>query len=533
MDTMDPGSPGGRKKGSIFAGLAPAPAPIPAPAPMPAPRPAADADSVMALKQKIDALEKNIVFQLEKKITEQFKANSSAPPPASPAADTRPAAAPGQDSALLLKIVELERRLGDFSQQAVLSASQMRNIEESKISARREIEDLLKAVREQQKYSEIDRQMHAQLEKSWGRVEELEKKLMNFYASVLTLETRRKEDLAAERGRDQASFGQIREMLMVLARRMDGFGVAALEKKLMDFQAAVVALEMRHKEELIAGRGRDQASFGEIKEMLGVLARRVEAFERITASAAPTEQDRRRELEAGLMASSRALRAVFEDYAAGEITRLGQKFSAELETFKTESSLQAASLKDALAGFSRTAQENKIKADGVEAALGAFAEKLKGSFEATAASMLAGLKKDNDERFEKFGGKYGDAMVEALAAAMLDGLKKDNDEKFRKFNEKYAQALTSLSFLDTFQAAACGAAERLAYFERIISAFVKSADRGELDKALGVSGMLKRDGFADMEAALGQFRAEKEKIEDIRAALAARCKDIFGGVDKP
>ena len=472
MDFGNLGSQGAQKKGSIFAGISPASAPS---SPAPASRPAADAESVAVLKQKIDALEKNIVFQLEKKIAEQFKAFPSAPPPPS---QLRPAA-PYASDALLLKISELERRLGDFSQQTSFSASQMRNIEESKISARREIEELLKAVREQQKYSEIDRQMHSQLEKSWVRVEELEKKLMDFYASVLVLETHRKEDLAAE-------------------------------------------------------RGRDQSSFGEIKEMLGSLARRLETFERATAGAAAmTAQDLRRELEAGLAASSAALRSVFEDYAAREITRSGQKFDIELEALRRESVLQAAALKDALADFSSAAQENKIKADGVETALGVFAEKLQGRFEALAASMLVGLKKENDERFEKFGGKYAGALVEALAAAMMDGLKKDNDEKFKKFNEKYAHALTSLSFLETFQAAAGGAAEKLAYFERIISAFVKSADRGELAGALGVSGMLRRGIFDDMEATLGQFKAEKEKIENIRAALSSRFKDIFGGVEKP
>ena len=490
MDFGNLGSEGAQKKGSIFEGLnllpklkralpvppptrITAPQPVRAAAPPPALAPAADSESVAVLKQKIDALEKNIAVQLEKKIAEQFKAISSAPPPPS-VSGGRPAA-PCPPDALLLKISELERRLGEFSQQAGFSASQMRNIEESKISARREIEELLKAVREQQKYSEIDRQMHSQLEKSWVRVEELEKKLMDFYASVLVLETHRKEDLAAERGRDQSSFGEIKDMLVSLARRL-------------------------------------------------------EAFERAAASApAITAQDLRRELEAGLAASSTTLRSVFADYAAGEMARIGQKFNIELETLRREGASQAAALKDALAGFSSAARENRIKTDGVETALGAIAEKLQGRFEALAVSMLAGLKKENDERFEKFGGKYEGALVEALAAAMMNGLKKDNDEKFNKFSEKYAHALTSLSFLETFQAAAGGAAEKLAYFERIISAFVKSADRGELSGALGVSGMLRRGIFDDMEASLGQFKAEREKIENIRASLSSRFKDVFKG----
>ncbi|MEK7720869.1 MAG: hypothetical protein AAB359_00605, partial [Elusimicrobiota bacterium] len=174
MDTGSSDPQGEQKKSSIFASIIPAPAPLPAPAPTP--RPAADSDSMAVLNQKMEALEKNIVSRLEEKIAEQLKAAPPAPPPSSVPVE-QPAPQPGGE-ALLSKISELERRLGDFSRQADLSASQLRNIEESKISARREIGELLKAVREQQKYTELDRQMHSQLEKSWTRVEELEQKLM-------------------------------------------------------------------------------------------------------------------------------------------------------------------------------------------------------------------------------------------------------------------------------------------------------------------------------------------------------------------
>lgn len=159
------------KKDSIFAGLSPASS---AP-PVAASKPAVSDQELAALKQKIDSMEKNIVAQLERKITE---ARNPVPPP--------PPKPPDMGAQFLLsRIGELERKLEEFARGAMMSSAQMKNIEESKVSARREIEELLKVVREQQKYSEMDRQMHDQLEKSWRRVEDLEKKLMDFYASSM------------------------------------------------------------------------------------------------------------------------------------------------------------------------------------------------------------------------------------------------------------------------------------------------------------------------------------------------------------
>ena len=576
MDFGNSGSPGAPKKSSIFAGISPAPAPAYS---APAPRPAADADSVAILKQKLDALEKNIVSQLEKKISEQLKALPSAspvapprppsPPPPPPPERSVPAFAAGMGDALLSKIAELERRLGEFSQQASLSASQMRNIEESKISARREIEDLLKAVREQQKYSEIDRQMHSQLEKSWSRVEELEKKLMDFYSSVLAMEARRKEDFAAERGREQSSLGEIKEALSSLARRMEGFERSVQSVPALTFRELNGELQIqleasreaaaKRQEELFSELRRQTAASASVssdalkenssalaamKEMLGLLAGRLASLEQKAQSApaltlsreleerfaAEREADAKRQeeffealkrqtaasaavSEGALKDNAAALRAGFKEYAANEIALLGRQLNSFLEENRRENAAQADALKgalsqhkavseSALADFSRVAAENRIKAEGVETALGFFADKLQARFEALAGDMLAKTRKENEEKFEKFGAKYADALA-------------------------------SLSFLEIFQTAASGAAEKLAYFEGVIGAFVKSVDREDLAKALGVSGMLRRGGFEDLERALGQLKVEKERIENIRASLLSRFRDIFGGKEKP
>lgn len=161
------------KNTSVFSGLFPSGEAAQPPSPAPQPyKPAAAEEQVAALNKKIELMERNIVGRLEKKLTEQ------APPPMPPP----PASALAP--AVLLKITEMESRLKDFQEKFLLGAAQTRNSEESRISGRREIEELLKVVREQQKYSELDRQMRDQLEKAWGRVEELEKRMMEVYSAA-------------------------------------------------------------------------------------------------------------------------------------------------------------------------------------------------------------------------------------------------------------------------------------------------------------------------------------------------------------
>ncbi len=159
-------------KNSVFSGIFPSGEPAPQPAHVTqAPKPAVSDEQVAALNKKIEEMERNIVGQLEKKLSEHVP-----PPPSPPPSALAPA--------VLLKMTEMENRLKDFQERFLLGAAQAKNMEESKIGARREIADLLKVVREQQKYSELDRQMHDQLEKAWSRVEEMEKRMMEVYTAA-------------------------------------------------------------------------------------------------------------------------------------------------------------------------------------------------------------------------------------------------------------------------------------------------------------------------------------------------------------
>lgn len=245
------------KKDSIFSGLSPVPSQ--------APRPGVPDQEVAALKQKLDAMERNILAQLEKKIAEARVVQAPQPPP--------PPKPPDLNAQFLLaRIGELEKKLEEFARGAALSPGQLKNIEESKAGARREIEDLLKVVREQQKYSEMDRAMHDQVEKSWRRVEDLEKKLMDFYMSAVNRNAGEREP-----GRADLSAGEVGKIVAAEMRKfMDELAgrngeknsalglsldsrLAAFEMEFRNFYLNISKTVIGYADELTKQAGRDEA----------------------------------------------------------------------------------------------------------------------------------------------------------------------------------------------------------------------------------------------------------------------------------
>lgn len=157
----------GTGEGSLFSILRPSPPPRVAGT-------GSSDDVVAELKRRLDRMEKNI---------------STQPVPATqPGRQTAAESGAGvnREEAVLSRLSGLEVRLAEIADKLVPGIVSARAAEESKAGARREIEELLKVVREQQKYSEMDRQLHEQIEKSWHRVEELEKKLMEVYSGIVT-----------------------------------------------------------------------------------------------------------------------------------------------------------------------------------------------------------------------------------------------------------------------------------------------------------------------------------------------------------
>lgn len=290
-----------QKKDSLFASLMP---PAPAQAAVSGVSGHAE-EAISALNRRMEAFEKNIVSLLEKKMSERAApALESRPlPPAAPPLAPPPAQPPHPPVAeglLLRKLEEMEKRIGEFQERNALGAAQMKNIEESKISARREIGELLKVVREQQKYSELDRQMHDQLEKAWSRVEETEKRFMEFYgrAAAKPRETAAPAELASEvmkivEARLQERLQPLEAALKGLAAGIEALPGASrgtearvaelsagIDARLAEFSAAVdmrlgafTAEARRLHADAAAGKERVDAIFSEMKKIIAATVR--------------------------------------------------------------------------------------------------------------------------------------------------------------------------------------------------------------------------------------------------------------------
>jgi len=474
---MSFGASGGTpKKDSIFSSIAPA-QPAAAPAPAAAPRPAMDAEGLAVLKQKIDVLEKNIVAQLEKKLSDQAKPQGAPPPPPAQASSPVP-------DMFFRKMEDLERRLSDFGQAAAVSASQLRNIEESKISARREIEDLLKAVRDQQKYSEMDRQMHDQLEKAWTRAEELEKKLMDFYSSVIAMEAKRRDEAAASSDKSVAA-------LEALTARL-----AALEQRLASSPIENLAADMRRsQEEFVARAARESAAMLAAQEAAA------------------------RDTLANFRDASASLRDFFDNNFRRELNGLSERVAGETAALRRELAAsqqesrelireQGAAAAAKTDEFGKVLEASRLKAESAEAALEVSARRQALALEEFARRM--------------------DADLRAISSEYLAAAKKENDERFAKFGAKYADALLSVTFVESFRAAVSASIDRLEAHEGRMTEFLSHVSPVHLERLMGVSGEVVREQFEAMSNASGELKEDLARLRDIKRGIEQKVRDIFG-----
>ncbi len=458
-----------QKPSSIFAAIKPAPPPAAAPAPAPAARQAVSEETVNLLKQKIDALEKNIISQLDKRLTEQAKAAAGQTAPAN--APPPPPRQQAVEAAFLMKMGELERRMEEFSRMAMMSASQMKNIEESKISARREIEDLLKAVREQQKYSELDRQMHDQLEKSWTRVEELEKKLMGFYSSLLDSQQKKTEEdsrlssvlaerLAAIESRLAGQESSMAGLGSVLGKALDE-RLSGLEARLADGGAAA---EMRRAltEELDRQRERAEASLRALSDSVG------------RDSAAASE---------ALRSQAQCQRALFEEFFRDRMESLRTAVSSELAAHRQSAAAELSALREE---FARQARE-----------LGSQIDAFRGTAEA------------NRLRADEF----------------VSRLESSHKRQLEELNARYVDAFRGFAVLEKARLLSASALARLEELESRLSAALGSVDEARLPLVPGVSGIVMRRTLDGLREALAGLRADAAPLKALREYAEGRIAE--------
>ncbi|MDO8806606.1 MAG: hypothetical protein Q7R35_19510 [Elusimicrobiota bacterium] len=524
-----------KNKNSVFAGLFPASEPAPAPAPAPqAPKPEASDEKMAALNKKIEQMERAMAEQAENKDPGQAAHSGlPSPHPVDPGGTSK--ALPPQFAAapeFILKMTEMESRLKEFQEKFLFGASQMKNIEESKISARREIEDLLKAVREQQKYSEMDRQLHDQLEKSWKRVEDIEKKLMDFYSILMSTEARRREETAASSVKSASALEGLAARLAGLEQNISALALRPAEA-IVELSTRLAGLDQ--KISAIAARpavGIEALAAGlaGLEEKIAALADRpAAAIAGLTAGLAGLEQkttalaDRPAAAIAGLAASLAGLEqktTALADRPAAAIAGLAAGFSG------LEQKITALALKPAAA------------IEGLSARLAVQDQKIS-SLVARPEIAESHLKflRDQAALFMKKTAAYSAASQEA-ASRGFHALMRVSAESFKEFLGNCVRGeLEHLhdKVAGEAEAIRCEAAESAAEHRRFLreQAAVFAERTAEFGK-LGPENILKAEGIeAALEASAGRrAQALEELTRRLEADLQNKCTECFAGTKK-
>lgn len=442
-------NPGGGN--SVFAGILPQAAPPAQPPvqPVTEPRrgPSAD-EAISAVKLKIEAMEKTLLAQIEKKLDER-----SAPPSGQPPAPPVPAI-------LLRKIEELEGRIRDYQERSVISAGQLKSIEESKIGARREIEDLLKAVREQQKFSELDRQMHEQLQKSWLRVEDLEKKLMDIFSSTAGPGAQGKVSLDADmvqKAVENAVTVRMGPLISVVEERLTSLSAKLAAE--ISAQAVARTAPDRFEEKLFAFKE-------EMRETYAV------------AAAAGLRENR----AALLDEFTSRLRTALRDESS-----LVEKYSREMVAIVRDR-------QDALS------KNISTQMDGVV---------MRAEADAQRARELSARLEDN---------------LAAFSAGISEKILEAQKEGTERMKAVCGLAGTSLGGLDAALSAVTRLGERVQSLEQETRGVIKEMESVNLEVVLGVSGVLVRKSCAAMKESLDRISEEGQYVKEAREKLAAALK---------
>jgi len=459
---------------SVFAGILPQEAPAQPAAQVPQEvrrGPSAD-EAISAVKTKIDAMEKTILAQIERKMEEKAAQAAVQPPPPPPSP---------VPALMLKKIEDLENRLKDYQERSVVSAGQLKSIEESKIGARREIEDLLKAVREQQKFSELDRQMHEQLQKSWTRVEDLEKKLMDIFTT--TSKPAAQEVVQPDPAAVAKVVADAVSPLAALA--------SSVERRLAVLSAKVEA-EISDHAQARRAPDRFEEKFFAFKE---------EMRETFAAAASGLKEDRAGLLEevSGLIRTALRDESSLVEKYSGEMLALSRdrqdalakNVSTQMDALvmrSDEESRRVSALSDAL---DRRAAQEQERAQTLAAELA----KTIAAFGADVSAKIADSQKEQTEKLK---------AVCGLAGSSLGGLE---------------AARSSVSRLQG----------RLAELEKAVGDIVKGMDAVNLEGLLGVSGVMVRKNYEALTLALGKFSEEEVFLREAQAKLAAVLK--AGGAD--
>ncbi len=484
------------KKDSVFSGIFPSAETMPPPETAPhAYKPAVSGEQMAALNNKIELMERNIVGQIEKKLAEQVPPPPPPPPPPSPVAPV-----------VLQKITEMENRLKDFQEKFLLGAAQVKNVEESRISGRREIEELLKVVRDQQKYSELDRQMHDQLEKAWARVEEMEKRMMEVYSAA-----------AKKPPEPQVQGASPAEIAAEVLKAVD----AGLEARLKPLEAALINIAAK-AEAASAAAGLEErlvpleallknaaAAIAAIPAASHDLEVRLAQFTAVVEAKHTVLSAEIRELRSESAAGKERLEDLLTGIKTDICSAVGESFSESGAAFVKHADSAAAEWKERLDGLGgmfasrldelvARGRENTLKIEALEKALSA------------ASSIQHGFEKALFARIDE-------------AAARVTA---ENAVQQGKNTEAYGLSASNTAAISAAAGSISVMEARLGGVLAGLKGFIKALEPVNLGPLLGVSGAIIRNSFESAWELVSGLEKEIALLAQAKGEMEANMKRL-------
>ncbi|MBI5745049.1 MAG: hypothetical protein HY952_10935 [Elusimicrobia bacterium] len=121
-----------------------------------------------------------------------------------------------------------------------------------------------------------------------------------------------------------------------------------------------------------------------------------------------------------------------------------------------------------------------------------------------------------------------EADLRVINSEYLSAVRKENDERFAKFGAKYADALLTVTFVENFRAAVAAATDKLEAHETTLKEFFANVTPAQLGKLLGVSGELIRKNFDAMTVSAAGLKEDVTSLREIKREIERKVRDIFG-----
>lgn len=429
--------------------------------------PAVAAKQLTALGNRLDSLEKSIIALVEKASRRDAAVS---------------AASERREQSLLSALSGLADRLDNFNTQGTARTGEL---EKYSLTVKDAAAELLASFSERGKSSELDQRVRDQLEKSWARVQELEKKLEESYKISMEARLKGKEEKKAET-EALAEFGRKTAALEDRFSELRGFIDAsrAKDNAILNEGAARFYRRADGLEEKISGLSNSmeflrQKEEETVKQISGVGAG-VDSIAEILVRLDPEKYE----------AHSKDLR--------GELAEIRQAFKEQSDHFWEK-----------FLDFNLIAENFRTESK----ALGAGLEKVVVGNERLLAVALDNI----------------GAIIDKALRSFLAELQDKNRKQFAELSANYDSALETLRRVGSVCSSIEHVSKRLEGYESTLKTFVAQVGCDQLTSISGVSGIVVRENFGAITAMAAELKREREYLDAASKDISDKTSRVIKG----